>query len=153
MDAVFQSLVSNFDVRALDQVVEAAYNPVHPNRSQANKALMQLQETPDLWTKADEIMENSQNPQTRFFGLQVLDDAIKTRSVSHSIGHFFIFIHCTCITHNTYELYNVLALSNSIRCIIALFKPDGISSRQISAMESKITLWVRSYPCHKTKPQ
>lgn len=79
MDAVLQSLVSNFDVRALDQVVEAAYNPVHPNRSQANKALMQLQETPDLWTKADEIMEKSQNPQTRFFGLQVLDDAIKTR--------------------------------------------------------------------------
>jgi len=40
---------------------------------------MKLQESPDLWTKADGILERANNPQTRFFGLQILDDAIKTR--------------------------------------------------------------------------
>lgn len=63
----------------LDQLVTAAYDPVSPHRAAANKALMQLQETPDLWTKADSIIENSNVPQCRFFGLQILDDAIKSR--------------------------------------------------------------------------
>jgi exportin-1 len=40
---------------------------------------MQLQEAPELWQMADSIIEQSQNPNSRFFGLQVLDDAIKTR--------------------------------------------------------------------------
>jgi exportin-1 len=82
VQAVTQKLLSggdNFDITLLDQVVGAAYDPVSPHRAQANKALMQLQESPDLWQKADGIIEQSQNPNSRFFGLQVLDDAIKTR--------------------------------------------------------------------------
>jgi len=71
--------MDNFDVAALDQVISVAYDPVDPSRAAANKALMQLQETPDLWTKADAIIEQAKNPQARFFGLQVLDDAIKAR--------------------------------------------------------------------------
>lgn len=82
IEAVTQQLLNgNFDIALLDQVVGAAYDPVSPHRAQANKALMQLQESPDLWQRADGIIENSQNPNSRFFGLQVLDDAIKTRYV------------------------------------------------------------------------
>ena len=76
----------NFDISLLDQVVAAAYDPISPHRNQANKALMQLQESPDLWQKADTIIEKSQNPNSRFFGLQVLDDAIKTRCVLRRCG-------------------------------------------------------------------
>lgn len=81
MQAIAQRLMSSqdFDVGLLNQVVDAAYNPVSPHRAAANKALMQLQEVPDLWTKADAIMEKSSNLNAKFFGLQVLDDAIKTR--------------------------------------------------------------------------
>lgn len=83
IEAAAQKLLSpngaEFDVALLDQVVAAAYNPIDPNRAVANKALMALQETPDVWTKADAILERAQNPQSRFFGLQVLDDAIRTR--------------------------------------------------------------------------
>ena len=71
--------MDSFDVTALDQVITVAYDPVDPNRAAANKALMQLQENPDLWNKADAIIEQAKNPQARFFGLQVLDDVIKTR--------------------------------------------------------------------------
>jgi exportin-1 len=68
-----------FTVPLLDTIVVAAYNPIDPNRAVANKALMQLQEAQDVWTKADAIIEQSATPQGRFFGLQILDDAIKTR--------------------------------------------------------------------------
>ena len=71
-----------FDVNLLDQLVAAAYDPISPHRADANKALMQLQSVDGMWQKADAIMENAQNPSARFFGLQVLDDAIKTRYVS-----------------------------------------------------------------------
>lgn len=79
MDQVAASLVKQFDISVLDQLVSTAYDPTNPQRGAANKALMQLQEAPELWTKADEMIEKSSNPHTRFFGLQVLDDAIKTR--------------------------------------------------------------------------
>jgi exportin-1 len=69
----------DFDVALLDNVVTVAYSPVDPNRAVANKALMALQESPDAWTKADAILERAQNPQSKFFGLQILDDAIRTR--------------------------------------------------------------------------
>lgn len=68
-----------FDIAALDLIIVAAYNPVDPNQQAANRALMQLQEMPDLWQKADGIIERAANQQSRFYGLQVLDDAIKTR--------------------------------------------------------------------------
>ena len=80
IEVVTQKLLNGeFDIRLLDQVVAAAYDPISPHRAAANKALMQLQESPDLWQRADAIIEQSQNPNSRFFGLQVLDDAIKTR--------------------------------------------------------------------------
>lgn len=84
LQALAQKLLSgDFDINLLDQIVGAAYDPISPHRAQANKALMQLQESPDLWHKADSIIEQSQNPNSRFFGLQVLDDAIKIRYVEN----------------------------------------------------------------------
>ena len=83
LQAVAHKLLSgDFDINLLDQIVAAAYDPISPHRAQANKALMQLQEAPDLWQMADTIIDQSQNPNSRFFGLQVLDDAIKTRYVT-----------------------------------------------------------------------
>ena len=83
MDVIAQRLmdpnVVEFDIGTLDKMVAAAFDPISPHRDAANKALMKIQETPDMWTKADTILEKSQNPQCRFFGLQILDDAIKTR--------------------------------------------------------------------------
>lgn len=79
MEEVAASLAKDFDLVLLDQMIVAAYDPTNPNRSEANRALMQLQESPDLWTKADRMIEESSNPQTKFFGLQVLNEAIKTR--------------------------------------------------------------------------
>ena len=69
LQAIAQQLISsdNFDISLLDQIVGAAYDPVSPHRAQANKALMQLQESPELWRTADKIIEQSQNPNSRFW--------------------------------------------------------------------------------------
>ncbi len=75
-------LSEDFEMSLLDQIVQYAYDPTSPHRALANRTLMQLQQSPTIWTKADAIMEQSQNAQARFFGLQVLDDAIKTRYLS-----------------------------------------------------------------------
>jgi hypothetical protein len=82
MEAALQHLLDpnvEFDIPLLDKVVSTAYDPVNPQRSGANEALMKLQENPDLWMKADGILERASNPHTRFFGLQILDDAIRVR--------------------------------------------------------------------------
>ena len=72
---------TEFDVSLLDNLIAAAYDPSSPHRAAANRALMTLQESPDLWTKADAILEKAQNANSRFFGLQILDDTIRTRYV------------------------------------------------------------------------
>ena len=79
--AIMQRLTNpqDFDISLLDQLVAATFDSKSPQRAAANKALMQLQNVDGMWQKADAIMENTQNPATRFFGLQILDDAIKTR--------------------------------------------------------------------------
>ena len=82
IDAAAAQLLSadqDFNVALLDDIVAAAYSPTDPNRARANTALIALQESPHAWTKADGILENAKNPQSLFFGLQLLDDAIRTR--------------------------------------------------------------------------
>mmetsp|Transcript_17286 Transcript_17286/g.39010 ORF Transcript_17286/g.39010 Transcript_17286/m.39010 type:complete len:897 (-) Transcript_17286:828-3518(-) len=71
--------IAEFDVALLDNLIATAYDNSSRDRSAANTALMRIQECPDLWTRADAILERSNNTQSRFFGLQVLDNAIRTR--------------------------------------------------------------------------
>jgi len=81
MDTALQRLLDftqEFDIPLLDNVVSAAYDPINPQRDAANKVLMKLRENPDLWMKADSILERAGHHHTRCFGLQILYDAITT---------------------------------------------------------------------------
>ena len=40
---------------------------------------MRFKEHPDSWVRADVILERSQNPQTKFYALQILDDLVRSR--------------------------------------------------------------------------
>lgn len=82
MDAAVAHLLDfskEFDITLLDQIVDIAFNSSHPRRAAANEFLVQIKDHPDMWKRADAILETSKNPATRFFGLQVLGDAILTR--------------------------------------------------------------------------
>lgn len=67
-----------FDCTLLDQIVLIAMNSSHPQRPAANEFLVRMKEHPDMWRRADAILETSQQEATRFFGLQVLAEAITT---------------------------------------------------------------------------
>jgi exportin-1 len=41
--------------------------------------LAQFKEHPQSWTRVDTILEYAQNPATKYFALQILEDLIKTR--------------------------------------------------------------------------
>lgn len=82
MEAIGQKLLDfsqPFDVGALEQVVSHMNNPKSPHQRVANQIMMALQEHQDAWTRASDILEQSSNPQTQFFGLQILEDAVRYR--------------------------------------------------------------------------
>ena len=68
-----------FDSDLLDQIVVIAMDGLHPQRPAANEFLVRMKEHPDMWKRADAILETSKQLATKFFGLQVLGDTISTR--------------------------------------------------------------------------
>ncbi len=67
-----------FDCSLLEQIVMIAMDGNHPQRAAANEFLVRMKEHPDMWRRADAILEMSKDPATKFFGLQVLTEAINT---------------------------------------------------------------------------
>lgn len=67
-----------FDCSLLDQIVLIAMDGSHPQRSAANEFLVRMKDHPDMWRRADAILEVSKQEATKFFGLQVLGEAIST---------------------------------------------------------------------------
>ncbi|RYG63928.1 hypothetical protein EON64_14990, partial [archaeon] len=67
-----------FDCELLEQLVAIAMDSNHPQRSAANEFLVKIKDHPDMWRRADAILEQSKQATTKFFGLQVLTEAINT---------------------------------------------------------------------------
>lgn len=67
------------DINLLDSIVNCMYTGVALEQRAAQQVLTQLKEHPDAWTRVDTILEFSQNQQTKFFALQILEEVIKTR--------------------------------------------------------------------------
>ncbi len=67
-----------FDCSLLDQIVLIAMDGAHPQRAAANEFLVRMKDHPDMWRRADAILEVSKQSATKFFGLQVLGEAINT---------------------------------------------------------------------------
>eukprot|EP01132_Coremiostelium_polycephalum_P005640 gene5640-7020_t len=65
------------DVVLLDKVVAAMYGNDQRERQMATTVLAQFQESPVAWQRVDGILEKSQNPQTKFLGLVILENLIK----------------------------------------------------------------------------
>ncbi|KAK9447227.1 CRM1 C terminal-domain-containing protein [Limtongia smithiae] len=67
------------DVDLLDKVVDAFYKGPSDQQKVAQTVLTQFQEHPDAWQRADQILQKSNNPQTKYIALSILDKLIKTR--------------------------------------------------------------------------
>ncbi|KAI5478418.1 exportin-1 [Pseudohyphozyma bogoriensis] len=67
------------DVNLLDRVAQVMLTGAGGEQAQAQTTLTQFQEHPDSWQKVPEILEQSQNPQTKYIALQIMDRLIKSR--------------------------------------------------------------------------
>lgn len=67
------------DISLLDKIVECLYSSQGEQLRLAQDILTTLKEHPDAWTRVDSILEYSQNQQTKFYALQILEEVIKTR--------------------------------------------------------------------------
>ena len=64
---------------AQDNVVTAMYASTGTEQKMAEEVLTTLKEHPEAWTKVDTILEFSNNQQTKYYALQILEQVIKTR--------------------------------------------------------------------------
>lgn len=76
--AHLMNLSQPFDCALLDQIVLIAMDSSHPQRNAAHEFLIRMKDHPDMWRRADAILETSKQTATKFFGLQVLGEAITT---------------------------------------------------------------------------
>lgn len=67
------------DINLLDNVVNCMYEGVGEQQKIAQDILTTLKEDPNAWTRVDAILEFSKNQQTKYYGLQILENVIKTR--------------------------------------------------------------------------
>ncbi|GMM30431.1 exportin [Martiniozyma asiatica (nom. inval.)] len=69
----------DLDISLLDSVVRALYQGQGAERQQAQSVLSQFQAHPEAWTKADKILQFSNESQTKYIALSILDNLVKTR--------------------------------------------------------------------------
>ncbi|GJQ08532.1 hypothetical protein GpartN1_g323.t1 [Galdieria partita] len=64
----------------LEQTVSLLYNSVDSSeRNAAQSTLTKLKEHPDSWIRVDKILDRSNDPNVKFFALQILENLIKYR--------------------------------------------------------------------------
>ncbi|KAI5293571.1 Karyopherin transporter [Ascosphaera acerosa] len=66
-------------IAELDQTVAAFYEGSGEVRQQAQKTLTEFKQNPDAWLLVGNILQESTYLQTKYLGLQVLDDVINTK--------------------------------------------------------------------------
>ncbi|KAI1004079.1 Exportin-1 [Podosphaera aphanis] len=66
-------------IKELDATVRAFYEGRGEPQKVAQAALNQFKEDPDAWLLVDKILQDATYPQTKYLGLQVLDNVIMTR--------------------------------------------------------------------------
>ncbi|AJS02960.1 BMC_2a_G0023960.mRNA.1.CDS.1 [Saccharomyces cerevisiae] len=67
---------NDLDIALLDQVVSTFYQGSGVQQKQAQEILTKFQDNPDAWQKADQILQFSTNPQSKFIALSILDKLI-----------------------------------------------------------------------------
>ncbi|GJD07631.1 Protein EXPORTIN 1A [Galdieria sulphuraria] len=90
----------------LEQTVSLLYSSVDSSqRNAAQSTLTQLKEHPDSWIRVDKILDRSNDPNVKFFALQILENLIKYRWKTLPRG--------TCEAIRNYIVNKVIELSSS----------------------------------------
>ena len=68
-----------FDIELLDQITAISMDGLNAQRPRANDFLVTLKDNPEMWKRADAILETSKQEGSKFFALQLLSDMINTK--------------------------------------------------------------------------
>jgi len=68
-----------FDVALLETTVRTLYDSKNPQQPHAHSVIVALRESVQAWSFVDKILRESQDVQTRFVALQILEDAVRFR--------------------------------------------------------------------------
>lgn len=69
----------SMSIEELDATVRNFYEGRGPSQKQAETTLNQFKENADAWLLVDRILQEATYPQTKYLGLQILDNVIMTR--------------------------------------------------------------------------
>ncbi|ODV83665.1 hypothetical protein CANARDRAFT_29881 [[Candida] arabinofermentans NRRL YB-2248] len=78
MDSILD-FSKDLDIKLLDSIVETFYKGSGNDQKQAQEILTKFQNHPDAWTRADQILQLSSDPQAKYIALSILDNLVKTR--------------------------------------------------------------------------
>ena len=78
MDSILD-FSKDLDIAALDAVVETFYRGKGEDQRQAQVILTKFQDHPDAWTRADKILQFARDTETKYIGLSILNNLIKTK--------------------------------------------------------------------------
>lgn len=78
MDSILD-FTKDLDINALDTVVETFYRGKGEDQKQAQVILTKFQDHPDAWTRADKILQFARDTETKYIGLSILNNLIKTK--------------------------------------------------------------------------
>lgn len=73
------NLDAEFDIKLFDEIVKTALNPASERKNEAEAVLMKFKELPGSWTKIDYILKCSERKQSKFIGLQILEENVKSK--------------------------------------------------------------------------
>ena len=78
----FNSPFDTGKVDMLDRIMNILYGPSNPqDRDMAHKIINEFKQNPQAWLYADTILEMSNSPNTKFFALSILEDAINVSRI------------------------------------------------------------------------
>ncbi|KAH3679234.1 hypothetical protein WICPIJ_008668 [Wickerhamomyces pijperi] len=128
MDSILD-FSKELDIALLDNIVQTFYSG-GPNQKAAQEIITRFQEHPDAWERADQILSQSTNSQTKYIALSTLDKLIQTKwkilpeEQRHGIRNFLVnMIIALCETDEEFNSQRSL-INKCDLTLVSIVKQD-----------------------------
>ncbi|EFC47202.1 exportin-1 [Naegleria gruberi] len=121
-----------FNVSLLDQIIDCLYSSRGNIQEiqMAQKVLSQFKDDPNSWTRVKQILETSNNQNSKFFALQVLLQVIQTRwkilppDERDGVKNFIVLTVINCSKDETYFRQHKLFINKLNEVLVAIVKQE-----------------------------
>ncbi|KAG2381491.1 hypothetical protein C9374_006480 [Naegleria lovaniensis] len=119
-----------FNVGLLDMVIDCLYRGSPQEIQSAQRVLTQFQEHPSAWTRVKQILETSNNENSKFFALQVLLKVVQTRwkilpqDEREGVKNFIVITVINCSKDEAYFRSHKLFINKLNEVLVAIVKQE-----------------------------